>query len=909
MKALLKASLCMPQVPMGIFPVGLQEERLLKAVSTGFYKGQFGDKAQASFVIADGPPYANGDLHIGHALNKILKDVILRWKVVGEGFRVHFQPGWDCHGLPIEGKVCGEAEGSSGVGGAGEIRRLCKEFALESANRQRADWMNLGIAADWQNGYYTCDGAYTKEQLKIWFVLLQAGLLYRAKRPVNWSIKAKSVLADSELQYDAEWESPSIHVLFPLLEVGREKCRFLVVWTTTPWTIPSNQAIALDADADYALFSDGKREFVGIPNQPAWTEGLQLVGSIRGKELVGLKYTNPLTGSICSTIEAKLVVSTQGTGIVHLAPAHGKEDFDALATEETLDFVDEEGKFSSSCPIPTLRGLEVLVEGNEAVIKLLGDSIIRRSSIKHSSPVDWRTKGPVISRCTSQWFISTGKKTKEFTSCIANIHFPSTKDKTRLLNSILDRKGDWCISRQRHWGVPIPVLFWKQTKEPFLDERAISHAIEVIGREGSDAWWNSPIEHFLPENLQHYASELEKGMDIFDVWFDSGISWHLSGAKKPADLVLEGQDQFRGWFQSSLVTKALSSSLSVPFKTLFSHGFVLDEATGNKMSKSAGNSITPPEIISKWGREVLRGWAVSCTFGKDMTIGTNSLLFSKEQIGKVRNSLKFLLCHMHSEEEQKASFAMDLYFLALLQELEQKIVKLYGSYQLEKVLSAVVRFCQVDLSAFYISSSKDRLYVELESDPYKQSCKAVLKRTFEVLMKLLYPLLPFTCQEAFELAKRPEENILSFFKSIRNLDEKMEIDLHLIREIEKVRECSDAFKSAFPQLKEKSIVNSTSECFLKWKQPSKFLTQREIEDIFQVSQWESAFHQLPNQPEGIFKQPSYEIFRSPLVRCLRCYSYTVIPSTNSLQCCTRCIKILQSKGELTVLTSFTSTTA
>ena len=613
-------------------------------------------------MLHDGPPYANGPLHIGHALNKILKDMILRVQVQ-RGRRVAYRPSWDCHGLPIEIKAIGghTAKGLSPL----KVRRTASNLARKTMAEQMKSFKSFGIMADWEHPWTTMDSAYEARQLRVFQKMLRSGLIYRKHKPVYWSISSKTALAEAELEYRDDHESKSAFIKFPIesdlgllpeLSTFRGKL-FALIWTTTPWTLPANRAIAVHKDLlysimkvgdDYLLVGADRAEHLMsvIPNATIQ------IAEISGRSLQGLQYKNKLCGvnaSLQPIIHADFVSADSGSGLVHLAPGHGQDDYEVCSAHgiEAVAPVDDEGHFTASAypdnPDALTSAPNILQGGNEVVLGLLGDDVVHSHTIQHKYPYDWRTKQPVIIRATAQWFADVGSIKEDALHALQGVQFVPVMGKSRL-QSFVKGRSEWCISRQRSWGVPIPALYDDKGAAVMTDS-SVEHIIEVMRKRGSDAWFSDDPEDpaWVAEGL---GGTFRRGTDTMDVWFDSGSSW--TETSQPADVYLEGSDQHRGWFQSSLLTYVAAqkegaqskSQVEGPFKTLITHGFTLDPQ-GKKMSKSLGNTISPTEVMDgtllpplkargnekprhdALGPDALRLWVASSDFTSDILIGSS----------------------------------------------------------------------------------------------------------------------------------------------------------------------------------------------------------------------------------------------------------------------------------------------
>lgn len=606
------------------------EERFRSIISTDTFVSQ-GRKDAPVFTIHDGPPFANGDLHIGHALNKMLKDTILRTQLE-LGFRVAFQPAWDCHGLPIEQKAIRGSQCQAMP--PAKLRAMCARFATDAVERQKRDMQAWGLLADFDRPVLTMDPKYEAAQLRLFAKFVERGLVTMEKRPVYWSPSSFTALAEAELEYNDDHRSQTCIVRFPAINNG-ERMSF-PVWTTTPWTLPANQAIAINPLLAYCLVQNPQTGcMVVAKSRIGWLQeqlrmDLEIIRPVSVNELLSCVYSNPLTdNSTHPILMADFVTDDVGTGLVHLAPAYGADDFQVCRANNILEreIVTLDGLFNTNAPLK-LQGKDILNEGASAVFELLKTykMLLMGFPYQHRYPYDWRTQKPVIQMATDQWFISTRDIQDELLQALEQVRILPESGRRRFINMIASRK-DWCISRQRLWGVPIPVFYFCDGNTPLMDPEIISHVANVVAIKGSDAWWSLPTVDLLPPSRRSEADRLLKGTNTLDVWFDSGSFW-TSQEHCQADVYIEGTDQYRGWFQSSLISSVVATG-AAPFKTLIAHGFVLDER-GKKMSKSRGNVVAPKDVIRGTSQEyrgidILRLWAASSNFLQDVTLGSQAI--------------------------------------------------------------------------------------------------------------------------------------------------------------------------------------------------------------------------------------------------------------------------------------------
>ncbi|CAI0431624.1 unnamed protein product [Linum tenue] len=748
-----------------------------------------------NFVLHDGPPYANGDLHMGHALNKILKDIINRYKDRVEVYMVNM------------GKVLQSLDHDARKDlTPSKLRTKAAKFAKATVKTQMASFKRYGVWADWDNPYLTLDPQYEAAQIEVFGKMALQGYIYRGRKPVYWSPSSRTALAEAELEYPEGHVSKSIYVTFKMVcnpttsnglleEFFPDLC--LAIWTTTPWTIPANAAVAVNDKLQYAIVqvqsfledsspSLGKKKqrpgnllkqklpFLVVASdlvatlETKWGVKLLVRKTILGAELEGFSYTHPVDKRECPVVIGGDYITTEsGTGLVHTAPGHGQEDYVTGIKYglPMLSPVDDDGKFTEEAA--QFSGLDVLGEGNTAVVKYLDErlSIIMEESYQHKYPYDWRTKKPTIYRATEQWFASVEGFRQAAMDAIRHVKWTPPQAENRI-SAMISSRSDWCISRQRTWGVPIPVFYHVKTKEPLMNEETIEHVKAIIAQKGSDAWWYMKVEDLLPDKYRDEASEYEKGTDTMDVWFDSGSSWAAVLGKRslmfPADLYLEGTDQHRGWFQSSLLTSMATKGMA-PYSSVITHGFVLDEK-GYKMSKSLGNVVDPRAIIEggknsrdepAYGADVLRLWVSSVDYSGDVMIGAQVLRQVSDMYRKLRGTLRYLLSNLHDwKADNVVSYhnlpMIDKHALFQLENVVKNVKLSYDHYQFFKIFQVIQRFVIVDLSNFYFDVAKDRLYVGGSTSFTRRSCQTVLAAHLLSIVKVIAPILPHLAEDVWQ---------------------------------------------------------------------------------------------------------------------------------------------------------------
>uniref|UniRef100_A0A671VRL6 Isoleucine--tRNA ligase, mitochondrial n=1 Tax=Sparus aurata TaxID=8175 RepID=A0A671VRL6_SPAAU len=773
-------------LPRTEFPMKLTGQKLLdreleiqqKCGFADLYSWQRERKAKKEFCLHDGPPYANGDPHVGHALNKILKDIRNRFEML-RGRQVHYIPGWDCHGLPIELKALGELA-TSGLDPL-QIRHKARAFAEQAIARQKAAFQRWGVMADWDQCYYTYDGAYEAAQLKVFQEMHNKGLIYQDYKPVFWSPSSRTALAEAELEYNPEHVSRAIYATFPLItlppkitsEAGSLENVSVLVWTTQPWTIPANQAVCYMPNAQYSVVRRADNSQLLL----VATERTASMAALLGTELesVGLFTGSQLEGGICKhptitdkevpLLPANHVTMAKGTGLVHTAPAHGMDDY-SVASHFKLSvecMVDADGKFTDLAG-PELQNLSVMTKGTDKVISMLQEcgALVKEEQCIHSYPYDWRTKQPVVIRPSKQWFVNTASLKDKAKEVLQKVRILPESARGSLL-AMLDRRTYWCISRQRSWGVPIPVFYHRETGEALINKYSVSHIGKLFKENGSDCWWELPIETLLPAEVLKKskagpATDYVRGEDVLDIWFDSGASWAAVLEDSRADVYVEGKDQIGGWFQSSLLTSVAVRN-KAPYKSLVVHGFAISEK-GEKMSKSLGNVVDPDAVISggkvsmpAYGADVLRWWVAESNVFSEVQIGPTVLNAARDNISKLRNTLKFLLGNLQGFDprvhavDPKEMHYIDQYMLHLLREYSIKVTDAYSEYDAGRVIRVLQAFIARDLSSFYFSIIKDRLYCDPKDSLGRRSCQTVLEEILDGVTRSIAPILPHLAEE------------------------------------------------------------------------------------------------------------------------------------------------------------------
>ncbi|MGI6345230.1 MAG: isoleucine--tRNA ligase [Bacillota bacterium] len=722
------------------------------------------------FVLHDGPPYANGPVHIGTAMNKVLKDVVVKYKTM-RGFESPYVPGWDTHGLPIEHAAIKQLQLRRHEISPLELREKCAEWALQWVDHQRQDFERLGVRSDWKHPYLTLRPEYEARQLDIFAAMVEKGLIYKGQKPVYWCPVCETALAEAEIEY-ADAKSPSIYVRFQVVDDPQQvfpdlgKPIYYLIWTTTPWTLPANVAIALNEKFEYALVDAG--DFVLVMAKDLVENVCQAIGltdyevgsTFMGQELEGMSCQHPFIADRRSLIILGNHVTLEaGTGCVHTAPGHGVDDFIVGSRYQlpVINPVDNSGVFTEEAG--KFAGMRY-DKANPAILEELSErgALLGSSTIRHSYPHCWRCKQPIVFRATEQWFASVEGIRDEALQEITNVRWYPRWGEQRISNMVKDR-GDWCISRQRSWGVPIPAFYCRECGKELLTPESIAVVRQLFAQEGSNAWFRKSADEILQGKFQCSEcghDQFEKETDIMDVWFDSGSS-HWAVADRlpelgwPVDLYLEGSDQHRGWFQSSLLT-AVAAQGQAPYRAVLTHGFVLD-GQGRKMSKSLGNVVAPGDVVKQFGADILRLWVASTDFKSDVHISNKILQQMSEAYRKIRNTVRYLLGNLYDFDPTVDQVAyselteLDRWALHRLAQLVQKVTEGYEEYDFHVFYHAVHNFCAVDMSAFYLDVIKDRIYASAPASVQRRAAQTVLWECISTLVRLIAPVLTHTADE------------------------------------------------------------------------------------------------------------------------------------------------------------------
>ena len=859
-----------------------------------------------SYVLHDGPPYANGNIHIGHALNKILKDFIVKYKNMN-GFVSPFVPGWDTHGLPIEQVLVNNGVDRKSMP-ANKFRNKCKDYALKQVDKQRADFKKLGVLGDWENPYVTLDPKFEAEQIRVFGKMVDKGYIYKGLKPIYWSPSSESALAEAEIEYH-DHTSPSIYVAFDLVsENGAvEKGTKFVIWTTTPWTLPANLGIAVHPDFEYQVVKYNGESYLVAKERVAFLaekfgwENYETGEVLVGKDLEYLLCQHPFLDRTSTLILADYVTLDSGTGLVHTAPGHGVDDYLVGQLQYKLGVlspVDNQGVLTEEAG--QFAG-KFVFDANKDIIAHLAETgaLLQQEDITHSYPHDWRSKKPIIFRATPQWFCSVDAFRTELLEAVDNTKFYSEWGKPRLYNMIRDR-GDWVISRQRVWGVPIPV-FYAENGEAILDIELIEHVAKIFEEEGSTVWFYKEAKDLLPEGYTHPGSpngEFTKEMDIMDVWFDSGTSHQGCCAIRkeltyPADLYLEGSDQYRGWFNSSLITSVAVSGVA-PYKELVSAGFVMD-GNGNKMSKSLGNVISPNDVGKELGAEIIRLWSASVDYTQDVRISKDILKQVSETYRKIRNTFRFLLGNLYNGNFNNQTDLLayedleelDKYMVLKFEKVVAKVLDYYENYQFNSITTELINFFNVELSSFYLDYGKDILYIEGEDSHKRQSMLTVLYTVLSKSVRLFAPILSFTAEEVYD--NMPYEDAESVHLTdfpVKNLVD----DAALEAKWDKLLEVRDDVNKALEESRNEKVIGKSLEAAVEVYSNDAEVVEL-LNSVANLNQFFIVSKVEVKENDGVvYDLATVKVTKAEGHRCERCWN--IVDEVNEEGLCPRCASIL-----------------
>ncbi len=857
-----------------------------------YHKALEKNKGNETFILHDGPPYANGNLHMGHALNKILKDFIVRYKTM-QGFYAPYVPGWDTHGLPIEQALTKKGVDRKKMSTA-EFREKCKEFALEQIELQKKDFRRLGVRGDFNDPYITLKPEYEAAQIRIFGEMADKGLIYKGKKPVYWSPSSESSLAEAEIEYHDK-RSASIYVAFDVKDdkgVVDADAKF-IIWTTTPWTIPSNVAITVHPELKYGQYNvNGEKYIIAEALSDAVAEALdwdkasiKLEKEYTGKELEYVVAQHPFLDRESLVINGDHVTTDAGTGCVHTAPGHGEDDYIVGQKYElpVISPIDDKGVFTEEGG--QFEGM-FYDKANKAVTDLLTEkgALLKLDFITHSYPHDWRTKKPVIFRATPQWFASISKVRQDILDAIENTNFKVNWGKTRIYNMVRDR-GEWVISRQRVWGVPLPV-FYAENGEIIMTKETVNHVADLFAEHGSNIWFEREAKDLLPEGFTHPGSPngtFTKETDIMDVWFDSGSS-HRGVLETrpelsfPADMYLEGSDQYRGWFNSSITTSVATRGVS-PYKFLLSHGFVMD-GEGKKMSKSLGNVIVPDQVVKQKGADIARLWVSSTDYLADVRISDEILKQTSDVYRKIRNTLRFMLGNINDFNPDTDSIPeselleVDRYLLNRLREFTASTINNYENFDYLNIYQEVQNFINVELSNFYLDYGKDILYIEQRDSHIRRSMQTVLYQILVDMTKLLAPILVHTAEEVWSHTPHVKEESVH----LADMPKVVEVDQALLDKWRTFMNLRDDVNRALETARNEKVIGKSLEAKVTIASndkfnASEFLTSFDaLHQLFIVSQVK-VVDKLDDQATA-YEHGDIVIEHADGEKCERCWNYS-----------------------------------
>lgn len=869
------------------------------------------------YVLHDGPPYANGDIHMGTALNKVLKDIIVKYKNM-TGYKAPYIPGWDTHGLPIELKAMKKV-GVENIHSALELRQVCKEFALHYVDVQRNEFLRLGSIGDYEHPYMSLQPKHEATQIRIFGEMAKRDFIYKGLKPVYWCPECKTALAEAEIEYEED-TCHSIYVKFKVedeqgklasLNVELDKTYF-VIWTTTTWTLPGNLAICLGPDYDYvAVHANGEyyimaKELVDSAMKAAGiTEYTVSEGSLKGKELEYITYRHPFIDRVSPIIVGDHVTLESGTGCVHTAPGHGVEDFEVCVNHypeiPIIVPVDGDGKLTKEagefCGLTTN-------DANKAILAKLTElnALFAVEKIIHQYPHCWRCKSPIIFRATEQWFCSVDGFKEDACKAIDDVQWIPEWGGDRIKGMVVDR-SDWCISRQRTWGVPIPIFYCKDCGKPIITEETINAIADLYEKEGSDAWYKYEAKDILPEGFRCECGcgEFTKEMDIMDVWFDSGVS-HAAvcddehGLYWPADLYLEGADQYRGWFQSSLLTSVAAKGCA-PYRAVCTHGWVVD-GEGKAMHKSLGNGMSPDEVTNKFGADILRSWVASSDYHADIRISPDILKQLSDVYRKIRNTARFILSNLYDFDPDKDSVSLDKidgidkWALARMDEIITKCKDAYDKLDYHIVYSSMRDFCTTDLSNFYLDILKDRLYVEKADSESRRAAQTVIYQILRSMTLYLAPILSFTAEEIWGYLPRSEkDDARSVFFNRMPETSGIAADEEFMAKWEKIDELRDIANKSLEECRAQKIIGKSLEakvtlrCGRDWYEFAKSVEQDLVPALIV-----SAVEIEKSEFDGV----EVEVEVAPGQKCERCWTHssTVGECVEHPTLCARCAEIV-----------------
>ena len=873
-------------------------------------------KGQPTFILHDGPPYANGHIHLGHTLNKVLKDFIVKSKTM-EGFDSPYIPGWDCHGLPIEIKVVEQKQEDMDLL---KVRRQCREYAQRFVEIQREEFKRLGVFGEWNNPYLTMSNTYEAETAELFGRFVEKGNVYRGLKPVHWCISCETALAEAEVEYK-DHTSPSVYVKFALTSSPEDlhpklanRKVYVLIWTTTPWTLPANLAVCFHPHFEYSFVEVNRevyviaQELLEVAIRECKFDNYQVLGSVRGEILQNIRLRHPWLERESKSLLASHVTLEQGTGSVHTAPGHGQEDYQ-IGVENGLDVfcpVNSSGHFTPD--VEYFAGQQVF-EANSKITQLMKehDALVGEQNIVHSYPHCWRCHNPVIFRATPQWFIALDHDDLRTRSLeeIKQVNWIPSWGEERIADMV-GHRPDWCISRQRVWGVPIISFYCTQCEKPLLSRKIVDHVAQIFRAESADAWYARSVPELLPEGTHCSCSstEFEKDYDILDVWFDSGSSHHVvldaaAGLPWPADVYLEGGDQYRGWFHSSLLI-AVGTRDAAPYRTVICHGFTLDEE-GRAMSKSQGNAMSPLDIIQKDGAEILRLWTSSIDYTEDVRLGEETLLRLREAYRKIRNTSRFLIGNLFdfSSTDQIGDEELpelDRWALARMAQTAQQAEEAYKRFEFHVVYHTIYNFAVVYLSNFYLDVLKDRLYISATDSTARRAAQTALFQVTDTLVRLLAPILPFTCEELWQNLYPQGGPFESVHLSQFSRDIHRHHDPELLHRWEPLLKMRAQVSKALEESRQQKQIGNSLEALVQIRCGRKTLeylkTFEDLRFLFIVSSVE-----LIEAEEFSGKDMVVSVSKAPYGKCQRCWNLRASVGTHQdlPLICSRCYTIIQTQ--------------
>ena len=889
------------------------------------------DKAN-SFILHDGPPYLSSEkIHVGTALNKILKDILIRYKSM-RGYYAPYVPGYDGHGLPIENKVVKNIKGGREALTPAELRAKCREFANTNLKGQESEFKRLGVWGDWEHPYLTINPEFEAEQVRVFGEMYKKGYIEKGLKPVYWCASCETALAEAEVEY-ADHTSTSIYVRFKFDDEGVNKIKqlvdlpndnvYAVIWTTTPWTIPSNMAISMHPRFDYTFFTYNNEVYVIAQGLLAsflegvnWEEkDINVLGTVKGADLELLNTKHPLYNRKSPIILGEHVTLDAGTGSVHTAPGHGLEDYEVGCRYniEVFSPLDSKGVWTEILGDKDLEGVPYY-KGNKIVIDKLQTcgALLAAADINHSYPHCWRCKNPVIYRATPQWFVKVDKFRDEALEAIKGVKWIPASGEARISNMVAGRT-DWCISRQRAWGVPIPVFYCEECGEAVVTDETIENVAKMFEKESSDAWVKHSAEELLPNGFvcpkcgkKHFRKE----KDIMDVWFDSGVTWRAVVEKRfdelghtPVDMYLEGSDQHRGWFQSSLLT-SIATQGKAPYKTVLTHGFVFGE-DGRKMSKSLGNYIRPDDIIKNYGADILRLWAASVDYRNDTKIGDNIIKQLAEIFKKTRNTARFLLGNIF-DFDPKVDYVkyedlkpIDKFALHKLNKMVEEVTVSFENYEFYKYFQCLQNFAAVDLSSFYLDIVKDRLYTAGKKSVSRRACQTVLYETLQALVRVLTPVMPHQAEDIWQNTPENQRGGLESILLADWVEVKPEWNNpQLEADFERILKTREVVTRAIEPLRAEKKVGSSLEVAVYVKSPDEAILKANLADLADIFITSQAYVSA-DAPAEVLNEYTEDgitvwVTKAEGEKCERCWKYRKLGEHSGFETiCSDCYDAVQ----------------